>query len=741
MLLSDHTLPIAPTNYGYPMNFIQSNFSSIGSVPLNISITPFKKIIVVFSTLLLFACGGGGSDSPPIEEPPVEEPPSSVTDAPTNQILTAFFRDQDSAIGKLSGTVTIEAAAINDSDPAKVEFVSVYWADEQGNIQGSAWLKTDTTSVYDIEIPEGTSIPDNTKALLLLPANTIGQATEGTLIPFHDFIGNAELSGPGGNEVQAWEYGVDRNKISIHRSEEQGGLCTFDNGLVSIINMNNTKDEAWENKTGSMLSNEVNDNAFPPYSFLCDTQPTHSDDIISDEIGVWTYSTVNDAMFYGTVVYDSFFKYLGEPPLEEKIRVRVHYGEQYGQSAYWDGAYANFGDAYPLYYSMASLDSIAHEVGHGVLNRVSNLNPFDHEISTDARTLHEAFSDISGVIAKYEFTGHTDNWVHGEENAGLTRRLNQIKTENGAIDSFLDYEDAGDNFYLRIGMITYPFYLLSNQWGIEPTYKVYLNSAKVCWSAMTTLTEAAECIKQQAGLAGLPEEDVVEAFKTVKIKLFDQGVLSHFTAEKIKLQTTFSDDSRTTNQVVQWHWDFGDGQISTEANPEHTYTEPGNYPVKLTVTDQSDDQDTFERLLQVTDQYCPISSQSSNNKITNVIIGSTDLIYEPTKSDYTQTTIELLNASSTAINIQGDNAEKRRSTSWKIWIDLNDNGIFGDESNELIFNGSVAEGQPYGLSTQLDLSALPNDGNPKYMRIIGDYVVVTPCSAYVGEAFDVKVKW
>jgi len=712
---------------------------------VQISLVKFKKIFCIFLTLFLVACGGGSSDSPPIEEPPIEEPPITVTEAPSNKITSAFFRDQDSAIGKLSGTVTVEAADIIDTDPAKVESVWVYWADEQGNKQGDAWLKTEVTAVYHIEIPESTSLPENTKALLLYPTNTIGQATKGTLISFHDFIGNAKLSGLGGNENQSWVYGVDRAKISIQRSEQQGGLCIFDNGLVSVTNMNNTKDEAWESKSGNMLPNDVNDNAFPAYSFPCDSQPTHSEDIISDEIGVWTYSTLNDSMFYGTIVYDSFVKYLGEPPLKEKIRIRVHYGQQYSQSVYWDGAYANFGDAYPLFYSMASLDSIAHEVGHGVLNRISDLNLFDHEISTDARTLHEAFGDISGVMAKYEFTGHTDNWLHGAENEGSIRQLDKIKTENSAIESFLDYDDAGDNFYLRIGMITYPFYLLSNQWGIEPTYKVYINSAKQCWRAMTTLTEAAECIKQQTGVAGLPEEDVIEAFKTVKIKIFDEGVLSHFTAEKIKLHTQFNDDSRTTSQVVQWLWDFGDGQTSTESSPEHTFATSGSYPVKLTVTDQSEDQDTFERLIQVTDQYCTIIPLSSGNQIdnqmTSVVIGETELNYDPTKSDYTQTIIELSNPNSTLINIMGNNDATPRSTTWKIWIDLNDNGIFGDENEELVADAFVAEGQPYEFNTLLDLSALPNDGKPKYMRVIGDYTVITPCYSLVGEAFDIKVKW
>ncbi len=55
----------------------------------------------------------------------------------------------------------------------------------------------------------------------------------------------------------------------------------------------------------------------------------------------------------------------------------------------------------------------------------------------------------------------------------------------------------------------------------------------MCWHAQTTLTEAGQCIKENADLAGLPEEDVVAAFKTVKIQLFNEGVLSHFNAENL----------------------------------------------------------------------------------------------------------------------------------------------------------------------------------------------------------------
>ncbi len=38
-----------------------------------------------------------------------------------------------------------------------------------------------------------------------------------------------------------------------------------------------------------------------------------------------------------------------------------------------------------------------------------------------------------------------------------------------------------------------------------------------------------------------------------------------------------------------WYWDFGDDSTSTEQNPTHAYTAPGNYTVTLTVTDNNDD--------------------------------------------------------------------------------------------------------------------------------------------------------
>ncbi|MEW5746920.1 MAG: PKD domain-containing protein, partial [Nitrospirota bacterium] len=49
------------------------------------------------------------------------------------------------------------------------------------------------------------------------------------------------------------------------------------------------------------------------------------------------------------------------------------------------------------------------------------------------------------------------------------------------------------------------------------------------------------------------------------------------------LAISFVDAS--TGSIKSWFWEFGDGTTSTAANPSHTYSKPGNYTVKMTVTD------------------------------------------------------------------------------------------------------------------------------------------------------------
>jgi hypothetical protein len=51
---------------------------------------------------------------------------------------------------------------------------------------------------------------------------------------------------------------------------------------------------------------------------------------------------------------------------------------------------------------------------------------------------------------------------------------------------------------------------------------------------------------------------------------------------EIPLNVQFTDES--AGEISQWHWDFGDGQTSSEQNPNHTYQQAGRYTVSLEVT-------------------------------------------------------------------------------------------------------------------------------------------------------------
>ena len=66
----------------------------------------------------------------------------------------------------------------------------------------------------------------------------------------------------------------------------------------------------------------------------------------------------------------------------------------------------------------------------------------------------------------------------------------------------------------------------------------------------------------------------------------------HFTSNVqngcFPLPVHFTDSSGVgTGSIVQWQWDFGDGQNSTLQNPIHTYTNSGNYNVSLRVTNSA----------------------------------------------------------------------------------------------------------------------------------------------------------
>jgi len=71
------------------------------------------------------------------------------------------------------------------------------------------------------------------------------------------------------------------------------------------------------------------------------------------------------------------------------------------------------------------------------------------------------------------------------------------------------------------------------------------------------------------------------------------------------VQFNSSGSSDSDGNIVSYLWDFGDGNTSTQANPEHTYASANTYIVTLTVTDNEGATDQVSTNAEITDGATP----------------------------------------------------------------------------------------------------------------------------------------
>ncbi len=65
-----------------------------------------------------------------------------------------------------------------------------------------------------------------------------------------------------------------------------------------------------------------------------------------------------------------------------------------------------------------------------------------------------------------------------------------------------------------------------------------------------------------------------------------------------------TDNSSTPNgTVTNWNWNLGDGTMSTETNPNHLYSAPGEKNIQLIVTDNLNCYDTLDKSLYITPEF------------------------------------------------------------------------------------------------------------------------------------------
>ena len=64
----------------------------------------------------------------------------------------------------------------------------------------------------------------------------------------------------------------------------------------------------------------------------------------------------------------------------------------------------------------------------------------------------------------------------------------------------------------------------------------------------------------------------------------------------------FNDDTKQGDgELVAWHWNFGDGSVSTERNPQHNYSTYGDFTVFLEVEDANGKHSDVDTIVSVTE--------------------------------------------------------------------------------------------------------------------------------------------
>jgi vibriolysin len=344
----------------------------------------------------------------------------------------------------------------------------------------SIWQDENDTAklVYEVSFVQYGETP--ARPYYIIDAHT------GEVLLHLDNLQTANGTGPGGNaKTGKYQYGTDFGYLDVSQS---GSTCTMLNSNVKTINLNN----------GTSGSNA--------FSYTC---PENTTKAING-----AYSPLNDAHYFGNVIYNMYNDWFGEPPLTFQLQMRVHYSNNY-ENAFWDGTAMTFGDGQNTFYPLVSLDVSAHEVSHGYTEQNSGL-----VYSGKSGGLNEAFSDMAGEAAEYFMTG-TNDWKVGEQifkGNGALRYMDDPTLDGRSIGNQSDYS-SGMDVHHSSGVFNKAFYLLANKtgWDTRKAFEVMTNANKFYWTSNTNWDSAGDGAIDAACDLGYSTADVKSALASVGV--------------------------------------------------------------------------------------------------------------------------------------------------------------------------------------------------------------------------------
>lgn len=330
--------------------------------------------------------------------------------------------------------------------------------------------------VYQVSyLVEGSETPS--RPFVIIDAQT------GAELKRWEGINHQDATGPGGNlKTGKYFYGSDYGPLQVDAN------CRMSSTNVDTINMNHAT-------TGGTV-----------HQFTC------PENTVKEINGA--YSPLNDAHYFGNVVFNMYRDWYNTAPLSFKLKMRVHYSKNY-ENAFWDGSQMTFGDGATTFYPLVSLDVAAHEVSHGFTEQNSGL-----VYSGQSGGINEAFSDMAGEAAENFMKGSND-WLVGAQifkGNGSLRYFEDPTRDGKSIGHASDYTD-GLNVHYSSGVYNKAFYLLANSsgWNTRKAFEVFVLANRLYWGANTNYDSGACGVTKAATDLGYSLTDVAAAFQAVGV--------------------------------------------------------------------------------------------------------------------------------------------------------------------------------------------------------------------------------
>lgn len=308
---------------------------------------------------------------------------------------------------------------------------------------------------------------------------------------------NVNATGPGGNEkIGKYMYGTDFGNLIASTTDKK--TCTMSSPNVDSYNLNHSQDDS-----GGKI-----------HSFTCSVNTFQQIN--------GAYSPINDAHYFGNLVYNMYQSWFKISPLSFKLILKLHMGTNY-ENAYWNGQYMAFGDGGSTFYPLVSPDVVGHEVSHGFTEQHSGLVYQDQ-----SGGMNEAFSDMAGEATEYFMNSNLPeasrvDWLVGEHvfkgTRGQALRYFADPTRDGhSIGDARNYT-KGMEVHWSSGVYNKAYYTLAmtNGWGLKKAFEVFAIANQTYWTQNSTFDTGACGVKRASDDLKYNSDDVIAAFSKVGV--------------------------------------------------------------------------------------------------------------------------------------------------------------------------------------------------------------------------------